>query len=61
MIFYQRVSSITTLTIIYNFSVLIFPNFNFIPSVKVSGHSDGLPESIKDTINTLRLYITCED
>ena len=61
MVFRQHVSSITTLTIIYNFSVLIFPNFNFIPSVKVSGNSDGLPESIKDTINTLRLYITCED
>ena len=61
MVFRQHVSSIITLTIIYNFSVLIILNFNFIQSVKVLGHSDRLPESIIDNINTLRMYITCED
>ena len=61
MFFRQHVLSITTTTIIYNFSVLIFPNFNLIPSVKVTGNSDRLPESIKNTINTLRLYTTCKD
>ena len=61
MVFHQHVLSITTTTIISNFSVLIFLNFNLIPSVKVSGNSDRLPESIKDTINTLRLYTMCED
>ena len=55
MVLCQHVLSITTLTIISIFSVLIFLNFNSIPIVKVSGNSDGLPESIKYTINTLRL------
>ena len=48
--------SITTTTIISDFSVLIFINFNLIPSVKVSGNSDRLPESIENTIIALRLY-----
>ena len=56
--FYQHVLSITILTIISNF---IFLNFNLIPSVKVLGNSNRLPESIKDTINTLRLYTMCKD
>ena len=37
------------------------PNFNLIPSVKVLGDSDRLPESIIDTINTLRLYSMYKD
>ena len=53
MVLCQHVLSITTLTIIYNFSVLIVLNFNLIPSVKVSGNSDRLAESITNTINTL--------
>ena len=61
MVFRQHVLIITTKTIISNFSVIIFINFNLIPSVKVLGNSDRLPESIKDTINTLKLYTTCED
>ena len=61
MVVRQHVLSITTLTIISNFSVLIILNFTLIPSVKVSGNSDRLPESIKDTINTLRLYTTCQN
>ena len=61
MVFHQHVLSITTTTIIYNFFVLIFLNLNLIPSVKVSGNFDRLAESITDTINTLRLYTTCED
>ena len=58
MVFRQQVLNITTLTIIHNFSVLIFLNFNLIPSVKVLGNSGRLEECIKDTMNTLRL---CED
>ena len=55
MVFHQRVLIITTTIIIHNFSVLILLNFNLIPSV--SGNSDRLTESIKDTINILiRLY-----
>ena len=54
MVFRQHVLSITTTTIIYNISVFIFLNLNLIPSVKVSGNSDRLPESITDTINTPR-------
>ena len=61
MVFCQHVLIITTMTIIFNFSVLIFLNFSLIPSVKVSGISDRLPESIIAIINTLRLYYTCED
>ena len=61
MVLCQHVLSITTLTTIYNFSVLIFLNYNLIPSVKVSGNSDRLPESIIGKINTLKLYSTCED
>ena len=61
MVLCQHVLSITNVTIIYNFSVLIFINFNLIPSVKVSGNSDRLVESITDTINTLRVYTTCKD
>ena len=61
MVFRQHVLIITTLNIIFNFSDLIFLNFNLIPSVKVSGNSDTLAESITDTINTLRLYTTCKD
>ena len=34
MVFRQHVLNITTLTIISNFSVLIFLNFNLIPSVR---------------------------
>ena len=52
---------IITLTITFNFSVLDFLNFNLIPSVKVSGISSRLPESIKDKINTLGLYNMFED
>ena len=51
----SNVLSIKTLKIIFNFSVLIFLNFNLIPSINVSGNSDREPESIKDIINTLRL------
>ena len=58
MVFRQHVLSITTTKIVYNFSVWIFLNLNLIPIVKVMGNSDRLPESIKDTINTLRLYTT---
>ena len=58
MFFRQHGLSIKTLTII---SVLIFLNFNKISSVKVLGNSDRLPESIKYTINILRLYSTCDD
>ena len=54
----QHVLSIKTTTIIFNLSVLIFLNFNKIPSVKVSGNSNRQPEMKKDTINTLRLYTT---
>ena len=61
MVFRQHVLSITTLTIISNFSVLIFLNFNLIPSIKVSGNFDRLAESITNTINTLRFYTTCKD
>ena len=61
MVSYQNVLSIKAMTNIFNFSVLFFPNFNLIPSVKVSGNSERLPESINDTINTLRLYTMCED
>ena len=46
---------------LHNFSVLIFLNLNLIPSIKVSDNFDLLQESIKDTINTLRLYTMCED
>ena len=60
-IFRQPVFNITTLINISNFSVIIFLNFYFIPSVKVLGNSNRLQESIKDTINTLRLYTMCED
>ena len=56
MVFHQYVLSITTLTIIYNFSVLMFLNFNLTPSAKVLGDFERLPESIKDTNNTLRLH-----
>ena len=59
MVFCQHILSIKTLTIIYNFSVLIFLNLNLIPSVKVSGNSDGLPTNIKETIKTLRLFTKC--
>ena len=58
MVFRQHAWIITTLTIIFNFSVWIFLNFILIPSVKVSGNSDILPEISIDTINTLRLYFT---
>ena len=51
---------ITTLTIIYNYSILIFLNFNLISSVKALGNSDSQRESIKDTINSLRIYTTCK-
>ena len=61
MVFLQHVLIITTLTIIFNFSVWIFLNFNLIPSVKVSGNLDRLPESNIDINNTLRLYYTCKD
>ena len=61
MVVCQHVLSIKTTTIIPNFSVLIFLNYNLIPSLKVLGNSDRLAESITDTINTLRLYTTCED
>ena len=61
MVFRQHVLIITTLTIIFNFSVWIFHNFNLIPSIKVSGKSDRLAENITDKINTLRLYTTCKD
>ena len=57
----QHVWISTTLAIIFKISVLIFPNFNSISSIKVSGNSDRLPESIMDKINTLRLYSMCED
>ena len=60
-VFRQHVLSITTTTIISNFSVLIFLNFNLIPSVKVSGNSNRLQESMKDTVNALRLYTMCKD
>ena len=60
MVFRQLVLSVTTTTIVSNFSLLIFLNFNLIPSVKVFGNSDRLAESIKDTFNALRLYTTCE-
>ena len=53
MVFRQHVLSITTTTIISNYSFLIFLNFNLIPSVKVLGNSDRIAEIIKDTINTL--------
>ena len=58
MVFRQHV---LTTTIISIFSVLIFLNFNLNLSVKVSGNYDRLPESIKDTVNTLRLYTMCKD
>ena len=58
MVFRQHV---LTTTIISIFSVLILLNFNLNLSVKVSGNSDRLPESIKDTVNTLRLYAMCKD
>ena len=61
MVFGQHVLSFTTTTIIYNFSVLIFLNFNLIPGVKFLGYSNISPESIKDTYNTLRLFTMCED
>ena len=61
MVLCQLVLSITTLTIISNFSVLISLNFNLIPSVKVLCNSNRLTESIKDTIINLRLYTICED
>ena len=54
MVFRQHVLSIKKTTIIVNLSVY-FLNFNFIPSVKVLGNSDRLPESIEDTIYILRL------
>ena len=48
-------------TFSFSLSVLIFLNSNLIPSVKESGNSDRLQESIKDTINTLRFFTMCED
>ena len=55
MVFCQHALSIKTLTIIINFSVIVFLHFNLIPNVKVSDHSDILPESIKVKINTLTI------
>ena len=55
MVFRQHILSITTLTIIYNISVLIFLNFNLIPSVKVSSNSDILTH-----FNPLRLNM-CQE
>ena len=56
MVFQQHFLGIKTLTIMSNFSVLISLHFDLIRSVKVSGNSDRLPENIKDTNSTLRLY-----
>ena len=59
MVSRQHVFNIKTSKIIFNFSVWIFLNFLLIPSVKVSVNSDRLPESIKNTINTLRFNTLC--
>ena len=53
MVFRQHVLSITTLTINYNFSVLIFLDSNLIPIVKDTGYSDRLPEMIKIVVQRL--------
>ena len=55
MLFRQHILSIKTLTFIFNLTVLCFLNFDLITSFKVLGNSDRVPESIKDTMNTLRL------
>ena len=62
MVFHQHVWIVRTLTILFNFSVWTFLNFDLIPSVKVSGNSDRVAESITEDIsNTLRLYTTCKN
>ena len=50
MVFRQNVLSGTALTIISNFSVSIFLNFDLNPTVKVSDNSDRLQESINNII-----------